>query len=345
MVMYHPRFKGSHYEIGLKFGTTLKKKKIDFDKLIDLSKFQKDFGKKSQIILSKVFPEVCDEIRGMTDGLNYAYEEFASWLLCMGCCYDPKDPKGCTGFCFIHNKHVFYGRNNDLPPFLKKASASVSYELKNGYSFIGNTSSMINLEEGLNEHGLAVAMKFLVPTMIVPGINSVFLVRYLLEKCASTKEATYALQSLPIASACNIILADKKGDMVVAECTPKKIFLRNPATGENFIVAANHFVSEEMSCYNACIVYSSDKRYQTAYSALKNIDYRDGIEHAKAILSGKYGFMCQYNKALNFETIWSSVFDISNGKIYRAEGNPQKVKYIEDKRFSTYIKNTAGQRN
>jgi predicted choloylglycine hydrolase len=334
--MYHPRFKGSHYDIGLKFGRILKKKNIDFDRLIDLNRFQKDFGKKSQMILSKVFPEVCDEIRGMTDGLNYSYEEFASWLLCMGCCYDPK---GCTAFCFIHNNNVFYGRNNDLPPFLKKASASILYELENGYSFIGNTSSMINLEEGLNEYGLAVAMKFLVPTMIVPGINSVFLVRYLLEKCATTEEAVHALRSLPIASACNIIVADKKGDMVVAECTPKRVFLRKPASDENFIVAANHFISEEMSCYNACIIYSSEMRYQTAYNALKNIDYIDGIEHAKAILSGKHGFMCQYNRELNFQTIWSSVFDISNGKIFRAEGDPQKVKYSEDKRFVKYVRN------
>ena len=325
--MYHPRFKGSHYDIGLKFGKLLRKKNIDLDRLIDLNKFQKDFGKKSQIILSQIFPEVCDEIRGLTDGLNYPYEKFASWLLCMACCYDPK---GCTAFCFIHNNNVFYGRNNDLPPFLKKESASVLYKLDSGYSFIGNTSSMINFEEGLNEYGLAVAMKFLMPTMIVPGINSVFLVRYLLEKCTTTKEALDALGYLPIASACNIVLVDKNGDMAVAECTPKKVFVRKSAPDESFIVAANHFVSEEMSCFNAGIIFSSDKRYQTAYNSLKNIGYINGLEHAKAILSGKHGFMCQYHKVLNFETIWSSIFNISNNKIYRAEGTPLRTQYKED---------------
>jgi predicted choloylglycine hydrolase len=336
--MYHPRFTGNHYDIGLKFGRILRKKNIDFDELIDLDEFHKDFGKKSQIILSEVFPEICNEIRGVTDGLKYSYEKFASWLLCMGCCYDPK---GCTAFCFTHNNNIFYGRNNDLPPFLKRDAKSILYKLKDGFSFIGNTSSMINLEEGLNEYGLAVAMEFLLPTMIVPGINSVFLVRYLLEKCATTKEAINALLSLPIASACNIILADKMGDMVVAECTSEKVFLRQPAADENFIVAANHFTSEEMSGINSNRIYSSDVRYQTAYNALKNIDYTDGIEHAKAILSGKHGFMCQYHRSLNFETIWSSVFDISNGKLFRAEGNPQKVKYIEDTRFSKYIQSVA----
>ena len=333
--MYHPRFKGSHYDIGLKFGKILKKQKIDFDKIISLDDFQKDFGKKSQTVLSNIFPEVCDEIRGMTDGLNYPYEKFASWLLCMGCCYDPK---GCTAFCFINNNNVFYGRNNDLPPFLKRVSLSALYKPKNGYSFIGNTSSTINFEEGLNEKSLAVAMTFLVPKKIVPGLSSVFLVRYLLEKCATTKEAINALQSLPIASPCNIILADKTSDMVVAECTTDEIFLRKPATDENFIVAANHFPSNEMKNYNASnwhnLIYSSDTRYKTAYNALKKIDYSDGVEHAKDILSGKHGFMCQYDKKLNFDTIWSSVFDISNSKIYRAEGNPARTKFKEDTRFN-----------
>ena len=329
--MFHPRFKGDHYDIGLKFGKTLKKKKVDFDQIIELDEFQREHGRTSQVILASVYPQVCDEIHGVTDGLNYSYEKFASWLLCMGCCYEPK---GCTTFCFNHNNTIFYGRNNDLPPFLKKTSQSILYEPKQVYSFIGNTSSMVNLEEGLNQKGLAVAMEFVVPKKIVPGINSVFLVRYLVEKCSSTREAIGALRSLPIASNCQIILADKTGDMAVAECTPDKNFIRKPVTGESFVVAANHFSSDEMQEYNASNwnIYSSDKRYQTAYNALKHINYVDGVEHAKNILSGKHGFMCQYQKTLNFETIWSSVFDITHNKIYRAEGTPSKTKYFEDKR-------------
>ena len=71
--MYHPRFRGNHYDASLKFGRILKKKNIDFDKIIRLDDFHNDFGKGSQTLLSNVFPEVCDEIRGMTDGLNYPY--------------------------------------------------------------------------------------------------------------------------------------------------------------------------------------------------------------------------------------------------------------------------------
>ncbi len=84
--MYHPKFSGGHYDIGLKFGKKLKKENVDFDSIIRLDDYQKDFGKKPQTLLSNVFPEICDEIRGMTDALNYPCEKFTSWLLCMACC-------------------------------------------------------------------------------------------------------------------------------------------------------------------------------------------------------------------------------------------------------------------
>ena len=148
--MYHPRFKGTHYEAGLKFGTILKKQNVNFDELIVLNDFHENFGLKSQIILAEIFPEVYDEIRGIADGLNYCRERFASWLLCMACCL-----KGCTAFCFRHEGNIIYGRNNDLPPELKKLSQSAFYKLDGSFSFIGNTSSMVNLEEGINEKGLA----------------------------------------------------------------------------------------------------------------------------------------------------------------------------------------------
>jgi predicted choloylglycine hydrolase len=65
-------------------------------------------------------------------------------------------------------------------------------------------------------------MTFVMPKQeeIKPGFNSVFLVRYILENCKTVKEGINALQKLPIASSCNILLADKQKEMIVAECTP-----------------------------------------------------------------------------------------------------------------------------
>ena len=56
-------------------------------------------------------------------------------------------------------------------------------------------------------------------------------------------------------------------------------------------------------------------------------------DFAKKLISGDYGFLCQYDRKLNFDTVWSSIYSIKNKKIYIAEGNPSRKKFKEDKRL------------
>jgi len=346
--MYHPRLKGTHYNMGAKLGSMLKK--YDVKLPIKLDSFQLQLGKESAKILKLHFPEAAEEIHGLTDLAGYDYEVFSAWMMCMGCCLSPSEKdlpevRGCTAFAFTHNGNICCGRDNDLPPFLKKGSNSIYYKPQDKLSFILNTSSFINGEEGINEKGLAVGMTFVIPKKeeIKPGLNSVFLVRYILENCKTVEEGIAALKSLPIASSCNIILADNSSNMVVVECNPCEINIRQPeksVTGENFIVTVNNFTSNEMTRHDGGEInsFQSQTRYKTAYNALKNIPYTDSVEHTKAILSGKHGFMCQYSKGLNFDTIWASVFDITGRRIYLAEGNPARTKFKEDLRFKEFAK-------
>jgi predicted choloylglycine hydrolase len=342
--MYHPRFQGNHYDMGQQMGNIFKKNKAQFP--IKLDTFQTKHGRECGKLLRIYFPEAVEEIRGITDTIGYDNDIFSSWMMCMGSCLDIAhgdcvEARGCTAFSFIHSGQTYHARNNDLPLFLKDLSKSIYYRPNNGNRFILNTSSFINGEEGINEHSLTAAMTFVLPKLdeIKPGINSVFLVRYILEKCNTVDDGIRALRELPIASNCNIILTDRSGKMVVVECNPIKTNIRYPEkskTGENFIITVNHFTSKEMWKFDASDrnVFYSESRYQTVYEALHNLDCRNGIDFAKSILSGKYGFICQYDKNLNFDTIWASVFDISNKQIYRAEGNPSKIKFKEDDRLN-----------
>ncbi len=59
----------------------------------------------------------------------------------------------------------------------------------------------------------------------------------------------------------------------------------------------------------------------------------DYIEAAKQLLKGDYGFMCQYDNEPDFETVWSSIFDLKSLAIYRAEGDPRKKKFVSDHRL------------
>ena len=56
-------------------------------------------------------------------------------------------------------------------------------------------------------------------------------------------------------------------------------------------------------------------------------------EMAVGLLSGKHGFLCQYDRKTGKDTVWSVIYDLTNKKIFRTEGNPSRKKYKEDTRF------------
>lgn len=59
----------------------------------------------------------------------------------------------------------------------------------------------------------------------------------------------------------------------------------------------------------------------------------DYIKTTEQLLKGNYGFMCQYDNEPDFETVWSSIFDLKSLVIYRAEGDQRKKKFISDNRL------------
>jgi predicted choloylglycine hydrolase len=325
--VYHPRFKGNHYEIGLKYGGLLKKNNIDLIGLTELDDFQFNYGIQSERIVRTYFPEACEEMRGMADGAGVPYQRFSAWLMCVSVCLELP---GCSMIAFKKGGKVVFGRNNDLPPIFRKISSSALYVPSHGYSFIANSSAFVSAEDGINEKGLAVGMTYVWAKELKAGFSSMFFVRYILEKCATAEEGLKSIQNIPIGGAYHLILADKK-EVVHVECSPQKTKINKG----DFAIASNHFVSEEMKTYEETKnLYYSYERYKTGYDALRKGFDKVTVGHAKDILSGKFGFMCQYEKELNFDTVWSSVFDITNNKIYRAEGNPSRCKFKEDIRLN-----------
>ncbi len=172
---------------------------------------------------------------------------------------------------------------------------------------------------------------------IKAGFNSCFIVRYLLEKASSVEHAIMLFNELPIASNCNILLVDKSGDMVIVECTPLFKQLREPVENHysKIICTVNNFTSKNTKRYDYSDgnVYNSVERYNVVVNSLPKLLQGNLIANTQKLLNGEFGFMCQYEKSLNFETVWSFVFGLNSLCIYRAEGSPLKKKFVEDKRL------------
>ncbi len=79
---------------------------------------------------------------------------------------------------------------------------------------------------------------------------------------------------------------------------------------------------------NHTFVITEDRR-----KFVKECHNNFSVDLIRDILSGKYGFMCQYDRKLDADTVWSVIYDIRNSEIYRVEGNPKRKTFKKDPRL------------
>lgn len=325
--MYHPRLKGTHYQMGLHYGEILHKSGKTLEDVLNLPPEQIAFAEECFPIYEKYMPDVVDEMKGLADGLCQSREKIYAWLMSLYCF---ESQHGCSVFAVNSNDGVLFGRNMDMFPEYKKTSESVLYMPEGKNIFVGHSTSMVLMEDGMNDKGLSVALTFLLSKNIKPGINGGFIVRHLLEECNTAKEALDVLETLPVSSTNNIIIADKTGEMAVCECCCRNKKIRK---SKDFVIATNHFIDDDMVKYNAdeSNWYKTNDRYNCIEKCLT--DSKVSFDSAKEILSGKYGFVCQYEKSLHFDTIWSCVYNLNTLYNEICEGNPSKCRFKEDNRL------------
>lgn len=333
--MYHIRMNQSHYESGYRWGQLLKNnhRKLDQCPTFALTQERRDFANACLTAYETHFPEVLREIQGIADGNEVSVEALHTLLFSMYCfSFENK----CTCFAFRSNGKVVFGRNSDFLVSLEKLYQNCLYRLPGGYAFHGNTTAFVQMEDGVNQHGLAVGLTFVYPWSRKPGLNAGMLTRYLLEKCKTVAEALAALHTLPIASAQTLTIADPSGALVVVECNPEAIEVLRPQQEECFVAATNNFHSTAMRQYRNPEIddWRSEERYQTVISALTQ--YRETtppIPFAQSLLSGEFGFLCQYDRSKNADTVWSVVYDLTDRQIWRVEGNPSRKPFSQDTRM------------
>ena len=337
--MYHSRFKGTHYNAGYKWGDLLYRnnKIISNNHTFKITKEREIFAKECIQVYQKYYPEILDEIRGIAEGQRIDYEDLCTFLLSMYCFeFNNK----CTCFAFKDKDNIIFGRNSDFLVELEKLYMNCLYNLEDIYAFNGNTTAFVEIEDGINEYGLAVGLTFIYPKIRKVGFNSGMLVRFVLEKCKTTDEAIESIKRLPIASAQTLTIADRSGNIVIIECNPEKTEIIRPNKDGDFVATANNFNSNTLNKYkhpDNIDDWKSEERYRVAYNSLKSNNSKFSFKLAEDILKGKYGFMCQYDRKTGADTVWSVIYDIKNSEIYRVEGNPFRKKFIQDERMKFKI--------
>ena len=335
--MYHITLRGTHYEAGFQWGSLLREHGNIISDAIPfaITGDRLSYAEACLPVYERYYPEIAEEIRGMADGQQCDPKILQAVLFSMyaippSCC--------CSCLAFTAGDEILFGRSSDFLTALEEQNCNVLYALSDGaYSLTGNTTAFIELEDGVNEHGLAIGLTSVYSTRRKPGFTAGLLLRYLLEKCRTVDEAIRCAARLPIGSAQTLTLADPSGDVAVIECSCERFeFARPTEPRDPFVCAVNEFHLPLMEPCNTPGIdnWRASERYRTMESALCGSGERGfSVDEAKKLLSGGYGFLCQYDRAEGRDTVWSVIYDLRRRRIFRSEGNPMWCGYQEDTRF------------
>ena len=327
--MYHARFSGTHREAGLHWGSMLAGhgKFIAAQPTFAVSEERKQFARQCLPVYEKFFPEILEEIRGIADGQRGSFDDFAAFLLSMYA----YGFGHCTCIAYADENTSFLGRNCDFLTSLEKLYMNCLYRLDGGYAFNGNTTAFVQMEDGMNERGLAAGLTFVYPKVRAAGLNAGMLVRLLLEKCATAEDALAMLEKVPCASQHTVTVADGGGNIFVAECSPRKMYVMRPQAGSRAVAAANNFFSTEMRAL-ANPPWLDDWNAAGRYAAANEKMRAEPLTPADAAKILADGRLCGYDRRTGADTVWAAVYDTKSGRIYRAEGNPSRRQFQEDTR-------------
>ena len=99
---------------------------------------------------------------------------------------------------------------------------------------------------GVNEHGVFISTDEAFPLEEKEeGLSASIIIQEALEKCESTEEVVKLFQNIPRGSGNVVLVADPSDDIRVLEYTSKRLRVRTPDKGDDFIVGTNHYTLEE----------------------------------------------------------------------------------------------------
>ena len=282
----------------------------------------------SVIIPVQAEPYACDGLNDLLHTIATAKKQINPNLKIDGILITMTDARTNLSKHIANEVRENYGQHikvfkTEIPRVVKTSEASLSGQSPVKYA--------PNSESTLAYQRLAIGLTAVYPTVKQLGLNAGMMLRLFLEKCKTVDEVIQLLNTLPIASSQTFTLVDTGGDIALIECNSKQIKINR--NNQNAF-ATNWFFSEAMREYNNHLIdnWQAQKRYQTIKEAILTDKIND-FNDAAALLSGRYGYICQYDRKTGKDTVWSVIYDVKNKRIFRVEGNPSRKSFMEDKRF------------
>ena len=162
-------------------------------------------------------------------------EPHAAGFLALYC--PPPFLSGCSQIAIGKDRPIL-ARNYDFDP--RRCEGRLLLSRWHGMAVLAMTDCLWGALDGVNEAGLAASLAFGGRRIVGDGFGVPLILRYVLEFCATTREAVAALARLPCHMAYNITVLDRSGDAATVMLAPDR-----EAVVSNRPIAANHQLKPE----------------------------------------------------------------------------------------------------
>lgn len=327
--MDHLELRGSYEEIGLQQGRLLQQ--VGFMLPPPEPKMLR-FARQCEEIMTQYAPELLEELRALGEAAELAYE--ALLTLSVTAPYDPDDvpAAACTVVAVLPERtaagQTLVGRNYDFFNDVSEEGATTyrTYPHQK-YASLGNCDIWVGREDGVNEAGLFVGQAAFFKPGLQPGLTFWFIVRMLLDRCATVAEALELITHLPHAASWTYLLADAGGHAAVVEPTTEGVAVRYPEDG--LLILTNHAVCTEWAGQEAFVPPDSRPRYNRL-RALLGGDRPVDKEAVKQAMRDHEGLVCSHGAHFphrKFGTLWSVVGCPGERQLEIAAGHPCETEY------------------
>ncbi|WP_041122809.1 C45 family autoproteolytic acyltransferase/hydolase [Jeotgalibacillus alimentarius] len=247
--------KGSYYDLGQKAGALFKQTPLYHTHVKRREKSKKSYQldmKKAETHIKSFAPGIWDELNGLSTELGWGLEntvhEYSGWQ---------QDWK--KSGCSVLMKENFFVRNYDFHPKTYEGRLMI-WQPDNAYASIGVAGRMIGRIDGMNEKGLCVGFHFVNRKNPGEGFTCSVIARFLLDSCATVREAVTMLKAIPHRHAFNYTLYDASGQHAIVEASALGVSER---LQKNDIACTNHFETPEKLSENRYQLKESKSRLST----------------------------------------------------------------------------------
>lgn len=282
---------------------------------------------KTMKLFEKYCPYINEEIRGFADSLGISPKDAVYYSFSGG------GNSSCSHFAVLPDKtsdgHFYVGRSYEWNT--EDELRLITTKMEGLNASFGFSLLLFGRFDGINEHGLCVTMSNAVPCAVpeAEGLRFWVVIRLLLDKCKTVDEAIELINELPISSYCNLIIADRNNNAVLAEISNStKMYKRiTPDTEGPYLCSTNHYTLDGMQGFVQNRMRQSMDRYNAIERVLGGAGKLDR-EELVGVLSRQYpeGLACHFYEDV-LGTLWSMLFDVTNVEADICFGSPELNKW------------------